>query len=347
MRPALVLAVFVLISPRSAIAGDESHPREPTNWTPSECATIVDRSATPIAHFEYDVVNEEIGPFPDDEPTDSRTHQFFAFARIDFAAYSGGDRLPVWITTMDLQRAALVDTQNVDPATVSAESILDTTSRFAAKDWVRITQDDARVPITHEQAELGVEWDVSAVAPGAYTLWGYTWEPVHNLWTSRNGFVKVIASTAEADEAGPAIALLPDQAQLEAGAARALPGCVDAPTGSMWTLEWGRPEGTLEPEWHPLIDDEPIASGPLDVELVFPNEAGGPEKRPAQVKLRATVTDPNGKSYVAYSPLTYAVIGEPDQGCGCSTAAGRRGTPLLALLLMGLRSRRRGATLRA
>lgn len=346
MRRALVVAGLVVMSPRTASAGDQSHPREPPRWTSPACATIVDRSTTPIAHFDYQIANQEIGPFPDDEPTDSRTHQFFAFRRVDFAAYNGGDRLPVWITTTDLQRAALVDSENVDPTAVSGESILETTSRFAAEDWMRITPDDARVPITHDQAALGVEWDVSEVAPGAYTIWGYTWEPVHNLWTPRNGFVKVIASVAESDDAGPAIALLPEEALLEAGDAHVVPGCVDAPIGSTWTLEWGRLEGTLEPQWHALIADEPIENGMLDVEVVFPNEAGGPAEGPAQVKLRATVTDPSRKQFVAYSPLTYAVIGEPDEGCGCAAGTGRGGMPLLSLFMMGLRRRRGGARLR-
>lgn len=348
MRPRILVAAFVLMSPRFAIAGDESHPREPPLWTSVQCATIVDRSTTPVAHLEYQVVNEEVGPFPADEPMDTRTHQFFAFARIDFAAYNGGDRLPVWITTTDLQRAAALDHVNIDPAAVSGDAILETTTRFAAADWTRIVPDDGRVPITHEQAALGVDWDVSAVTPGGYTIWGYTWEPVHNLWTARNGFVKVIASAAEADDAGPAIALLPEQVQLDAGDSHALPGCVDTPAGSTWTLEWGRPEGTLEPKWHALIEDEPIESGELAIDLVFPNEAGGPAKSPAQVKLRATVTDPGGKRFVAYSPLTYAVVvGEIDEGCGCDLAAGHRGTPLLALVILGLRRRQHGGRLRS
>ncbi|MBC8069145.1 MAG: hypothetical protein IAG13_12495 [Deltaproteobacteria bacterium] len=347
-RIAVGLVLVVSLAPRASSAANGNKPRIPVLWSPSTCATVVDRSATPIVHLEYTVPEEDV---PDmrtpDEVDDSRTQQFFAFGRLDFAAYASADKLTRWITQADIDRAAAVDpaVASLVASGIRADDILETTSRFPAGSWVRIIADDARVPISNAQAAMGIDWDVSAVAPGAYTLWGYTWEPQLNLWELRPGFVKVIASAAEADAAGPGIALDTENAQIVTGEAHPLSGCVDTAAGSTITLEWGLTQGGVEPEWQPAIEDEPIASGALAIDLVLPYEAA---QAGTIVKLRATVTDPGGKSYTTYSPGSYQVMpGEAqddgdEDGCGC--AQGRGGLAgLAALAMLGLRRRRRAA----
>ncbi len=347
------LLVAVLLAPQAASAANGQKPRIPVVWSEGTCATVVDRSTTPVVHFDYVVPMEDDpeaqGGRTSDEVDDSRTHQFFAFKKLDFVAANTTQKLPLWIVQSDIDRAAEVDPMVVamEMAGIPAAEILDGGPRFAASDWVRITPDDARVPITNAQAAMGVDWDVSTVEPGVWTVWGYTWEPLLNLWSERPGFVKVIASAAEADAAGPGIALLSESPVLTSGEPHTIPGCVDAPAGTTITLEWGEIVGSVEPDWRIFVEDEDVATGMLDLEVVIPD--ADPGDGMALVKLRATVTDPAGRSYVAYSPGTYTVPRrEPgSDGCECSAAEGTRGglALLVPLVAFGLRRRRRGARL--
>jgi hypothetical protein len=344
---ALGLSLVVLLAPGVASAANGSKPRVAVTWSDAACATIVDRSSATAVHFDYTIEFEDLGPLTEDEVEDSRSHQFFAFTRIDYAAVGTAQRLPPWISDADITRAAMVDPAVV-PSQIQSIDVLETTTRFVSDDWLRITPDDARVPISHEQAAMGVDWDVSMVRPGVYTIWGYTWEPLTNLWAPRPGFVKVIASASEADDAGPAIALLPDSEMVTVGEPHPIAGCADVPEGSTITIEWGVVEGPVEPAWEVAVIEAPIASGPLAFDLVLPEHAAdeGPGER--RVRLRATVTDPSGKQYVAYSPAAYEVVGldtgvdEPgtDDGCGC-TSADPRVSALFVLLVSTCRSRRR------
>jgi hypothetical protein len=335
---ALVGVVGVAGGGRSASAANGNKPRVEVIWTAAQCAGVVDRSVSPIVHFDYTIVSEED---PDDrtadEVDDSRTHQFFAFRRQD-----AGDALPTWISHADIVRASAVDPEVVE-ANIDPEAILEDTTRFAAGDWVRITPDDARVPITFAQAGMGVDWDTGAVEPGTYQIYGYTWEPVLNKWSLRAGFVKVIASASEAAAAGPSIALAPDEAVLTAGTAYAVQGCADVQPGTTVTLEWGATVGTAEPDWQPVVADGAIASGALDLPFTPPDEAGG-----QNIKLRVTVTDAAGRTYTAYSPKVLAVEVNPNPsddggGGGCAVAPSHIDLAWLAMLLSALpmRSRRR------
>src|SRR5262249_54297960 len=156
-------------------------------------------------HLDYTLPTEDPGPDAD-ELADSHTQQFFAFRRLDYLAAVSERALPNWITQADLDRAAQLDpvvAQAIAAHHLPGDEVLESTSPFAAADWVRITADDARVPITNVQAQAGIDWDLGGLAPGTYTLWGYTWFPPHDLWSPRAGFVKLVASAAEHDDAGP------------------------------------------------------------------------------------------------------------------------------------------------
>ena len=347
----LGLAVAVLAPSSSVSAANGAKPRVTVNWTPGACATVADQSTSPIVHFDYSIASEEDPEARTaDEVGDSRTHQFFGFAKQDFHG-----KPPRWIAHADILRASMVDPEVVD-ADIDPQDILEDTSRFAASDWVRITADDARVPISFAQAAMGVDWDTTGLAPGTYEVWGYTWEPVANEWRRRPGFVKVIASSATAAAAGPSIALLADEAQIVAGSPYTLLGCADVAEGTRVTLQWGEKIGTLEPEWQTALEDEPIASGTLSVVFVPPDDAGG-----KTIGLRAIVTDLAGRSYTARAPTVLGVTVNPDPGgdddgggCAVVPRPSSGGLPAsrfamwIALIAVGLRiGRRRGKARKA
>lgn len=339
-RLVLVLALGAALAPgRGAQAANGNKPRVAVVWSAADCATIVDQSTAPVVHFDYTIASEEDpADRTADEVDDSRTHQFFAFAKQDFA----GDP-PRWIAHADIIRASMVDPEVVE-AEIDPEEILEDTTRFGAADWVRITPDDARVPISFAQAAMGVDWDTTSVAPGTYEIWGYTWEPVLNLWNRRGGFVKVIASAAAADGAGPSIALLADEAQITAGAPYTPPGCADVGPDATVTLQWGESVGTVEPSWQTAIEDEAIDSGALGLAFVPPDEAGG-----KSIRLRAIVTDGDGRTYTAYAPGVLVVAPNPDPGGddgggGCVVGDRVALPPWMTLLLLLPRSRRRRDT---
>ena len=347
--PAGALLVFVVASALptgEAAAANQAKPRIPVTWSAAPCAQIVDKSQGTTVHFEYGVGEEDVGPRTPDEVDDSRTMQFFAFGKQDFAG-----KPPRWISQDDIDRAAAVDPMVVASA-IEPVDILTTTSRFTGDDWRRVTADDARVPITFAQAAMGVDWDVTDVPPGTYVMWGYTWEPVNNEWSARPGFVKVIDDAGQAAAAGPSVALLADEAIVDVGMPHPVPGCVDVAAGSTLTLQWGELVGSLEPQWETVIDAEPVSAGDLAIDFVAPAAAAA-----RTVKLRAIVDDGAGHTYVAYGPRTIAV--NPDAGgdaggeagddggggggCACAgvRASGPRGLAVLTMLLPTLVWRRR------
>jgi len=334
-RLATVCAVLGTLAPiHSASAANAAKPRVPVNWTPGACAPVVDQSTDPAVHFAYTVPSEED---PDDrtfdEVDDSRTHQFFAFAAQDYAP------MPTWITHADIMRASLVDPE-VQDAEVDPEDVLEDTSRFGPGKWLRITPDDARVPIDDAQAAMGVRWDTAGVPPGTYVIYGFTWEPVANLWQRRPGFVKVIPSAAEAALAGPSIAIDGGEAILVAGTPYILPGCADVTPGTTVSVQWGESIGTLEPQWQTIAEQIAVGTGPLSVEFVPPDVDGV-----TSIRVRLVATDADGRTYTAYAPTVLSVMPDPDPDSdpegGCAVTAGGAGLAHAALLLFVVARRRR------
>ena len=184
----------------------------------------------------------------------------------------------------------------------------------------------------------------SSVAPGTWVIAAYTWEPENNLWSPRFGAVR-IEDPADPAATGPTV-FLPRADGLIANRGESLlvSGCVDAPAGSTITASWGTIAGGIhEPAWVPFLEDEPVETGALELDFVAPAEAG------ATIKLRVEISDPDGRSYVAYTPTTIAVVGEVMEmdddgggdGCGCAADRPRGPGALLGLVvLLGLRRRR-------
>ncbi len=336
----IAVLVAVALGSQRASAANANKPRVPVIWGAAPCLSIVDVSQTPSVHLEYSIASEEDGTLTPDEVDDSRSHQFFAFSAQHFEVAP-----PLYITQADIDRAALVDPMVMPGSIDPAVDVLESASRWDGE-WVRITPDDMRVPITFQQAMMGVDWDVSTVPPGTWLAKGYTWEPTKNLWSTRWSALKVIASASEAEAAGPSVILLPDDATIETGIEHVPPGCVDAPAGSTLTLEYGVAEGSLEPQWQIAQEAADVTTGALGIGVELPRDLAG-----QPVQLRATITDPQGRTYVAYSPRSLVVIEGPetddaDEG-GCRIAGGDPwGIAWIACALIGLRRRSTRATLR-
>ncbi|MCA9705726.1 MAG: hypothetical protein KDK70_07755, partial [Myxococcales bacterium] len=310
-RIPLLLALALALVPAVAEAANGLRPRTPAVFAPSACLQTVERGQ--VVHVEYSVPYDDTDLTADELP-DSRRHQFFAFSRqrFDFA-------YPTWITTGDLDRA---EANGDVTRPFGPDDVLETSTTWPAETWVRITPDDPRLPITMEQAAMGVDWDTSSASPGTWLVAAYTWEPENNIWSPRLEAIRV-EDQAQPDATGPSV-FLPRQDGLLADRAEPLivAGCVQAPSGSTLTASWGTIEGVDEPQWVPFIEDEPVESGELSLEFMAPAETG------ATVKLRVEVTDPAGRSQVAFTPTTIAVVGDAPpagdgggrEGCGCTSS---------------------------
>jgi MYXO-CTERM domain-containing protein len=330
MRHAVSLVGLALgLVPVGVLAANALRPRTPAEFDDVPCMTVVDKSENPLLHIEYRVPYDDIDFTPDELP-DTRRHQFFAFGplRFDFA-------LPNWINRDDYDRSEANGDFTRD---YTDDDILEHSALWPAGTWQRITPDDARVPITHEQAAMGVDWDLSTTPVGTWVVATYTWEPDNNLWAYRPGAVKVV-DPSDPDSGAPAAFLSFDVPErVTAREPQDLTGCVDAAPGSTMTASWGVLVGNDEPQWEVFLEDEPAVDGALTLPFSAPDEAAG-----SRVKVRLEVTDPDGRSYVAFSP-PLAVVANPnppeedeEEGGGCSCGTGDRDAGLwmgLVLLVM-------------
>ncbi len=115
-------------------------------------------------------------------------HQFFALCRPP----GPGQALPQWISSADIAAAEALQIPLFprEPGDVLGES--------EWKDcWGRVTEDEERRALTCDVARGGLDWDVSALAPGAYVIAGYTYHPPQNLWSPRWGVFKISAGPDE------------------------------------------------------------------------------------------------------------------------------------------------------
>jgi MYXO-CTERM domain-containing protein len=344
----LGLGLGAVVGGNLAVAGNEAHVRTPVLW-PSECATIVDRSVDPVAHFDYAIPVEDTLLTADELP-DSRTHQFVGLCR----DRPPTELLPAWITRDDAERsyaAGLTD----DPSLESG-AILDESAAWSGC-FVRVTGDDQRRPITFEQAALGVDWDTSAVAAGVWSVAGYTFEPAFNLWRQRPGFVKIVDDRDDPEQDLPAIALLGGEQLVDPGTLIPFDACVDLLGPGTIALEWAEFRPQLD--WHPLTSVSVDTDGPVAIEALAPIAAAE-----QTLLIRARLTDARGRERLAYLPSPIAVAPCPAQGCSepepsepapeleshsCAVSDDTRapGTAFLLVVLLAHRSRRRDSRERA
>jgi len=303
----LPLVAAALLPPATARAGNGIHERTPVQWPEAtECMTVIDRSVSPIVHFDYEI------PFEDtmvtaDEVADSRRHQFVAFCR----NHTPQEPLPVWLAWQDVDIAEAAGI--ADKADYKDEEVLETNAIYK-ECFVRVTADDARRPITFAEAGKGFDWDTSALAPGPYILQGYTWEPAFNIWSKRPGVVHVVDGPDLAAVA-PAAALTNTEDLLFGEDTLTLQGCARALPGSTLTGYWSL-TGEAGIEWKVFAEGVPLAGDTIELPFKPPLEAIG-----QTVALRVDVVDPMQRSFSAFPRALIVVLpgsGETTTGSDCS-----------------------------
>ncbi len=305
-----LLAAAVVAAPELARAGDGLEPRTPVLWDDPPCLTIVDRGASSVLHIYYAIPREDT-EVTADEVEDSRRHQFVAFCRQESPQLP----LPDWLSRNDVEAAAakgLLDPANIVPAEVLEESAW-------ADCFARINADADRRPITFAAATAGVAWDTAALAPGVYTVSGYTWHPPFNVWSPRPGVVKIVDALKATDDP-PAAAVSNAETIIHRDEVATIAGCVDALPGSTISAAWAPVGPPDEQAWTMFASDAPVDGDSFSIEFAPPLAIVGDA-----ANIRVEVAAPNGKSYVAYlrDPLT--VLGSDAGSCEASGFIGGPG----------------------
>lgn len=307
-RSVLVLALALV--PAVASASNMTHPRTPVLWNEPPCMTLHDRSVDPVLHLPYAIPYEDT-EVTADEVTQSRTHQFFAFCR----PHHPQDFLPVWITDDDVASAVaknLIDTDVVEPPDILAHA------ESWQGCWFRINDDADRRPITEAMAAAGVDWDTSDLDAGAYTIDGYTFEPVFNVWWLRPGVVKI--HDGDPDAVGPAAAVSTGELTPYRNETVTVEGCVDALDGTTYTVAWAAVTQQA-PEWVDYAADLEIDGDGFAFDFKPPEGLWGESGM-----LRMTFVDPQDREYVAYMSDNLLVINS-DNPSSCDNGGSFIGGP--------------------
>jgi hypothetical protein len=324
MSARAVVAVLVLWAGFApALAAAHPGPAAPPEFVLGECVTVIDRSDTAALELAYNIsIEDAVFDIGEIQLPDSKSHQFFAFAgALVKRASSDGYHLfpfdaaldqplamPMWLDQDDVTRAegaaGPIDMTNFTAAQVLADDVLAARPELDAY-LLPFGDKSARVPITEEQALMGVSWQLGAVPPGVYTVGGYVFSPPYNDWAVRAGVIKVV----DGETAVPAAAIEPIDAFVYAGQGRKITGCVDAPAGS--TLRaWVRSEDQPGAAWEPWLEEQPLDALAQDgqagrFELCLHNPEPG---RAGLLRVRVVVTAPDGQSSAAYSPDTVLAV---------------------------------------
>ncbi len=296
-------ALVLVLAPGLAWAGNGIHPRTPVEWEPEPaCMTVVDRSVDPIYQFNYTILMEDLRPENAvDEVPDSRRHQFIGFCR----GHSPQQPLTAWLSAADVEAAKQV---GIVDGVVEPDEILESMPEW--KDcFFRITPDDQRRPITFAEAAKPVVWDTTGLAPGAYVINGYTWEPVFNIWSVRPGVVKVIDDPDPA-ASPPALAISNGEEIKYPDEIFSFTGCVDAMDGSTVTGYYAVTGDGDVLDWKSFAADTPVDGDSFELQLMPPVEAVG-----QQMAIKVEITDPMDRTYTAHMRELAAVLdGSGDSG---------------------------------
>jgi len=308
--------VAPMLAPGDASAENGIKPRLPVTWEPPvSCLEFVDRSADPVYRFSYNIPDEDPSPGEEllpDEVADSRRHQFIALSR---QGNPQSEYPYLWLTPEDVQAA--LDKELIADTTVGADETM-TTSPIWSDDFVRITPDDARRPISWDSVAAPVEWDTSATHSGVYMLWGYTWEPAFNIWSQRVGNV-VVVHDGDPDAVGPAAVVTNGELIVYANDAAVIEGCVAGAAGTTLTGEFAiTPQGgqsDWEPTWISFAENVPADEESFALEFV-----PGDDYATETLLVRVIATDPEGRSYEAH--MTELIIVLPGSSGGCDESGG-------------------------
>jgi hypothetical protein len=292
-----LLLGWVLL-PGRAHAHNLDHVRTPVDWSGAPCLTVIDRSVDgPIYPLTYAIPFEDT-MLSEDEPPDSRRHQFFAFCRDHYFE----DQLPNWISLTDLDVAVGLGLGLYDGIDLEYD-VLDQAQRWQDC-FMRINADDERRPITFAAAAEPVAWDTGSLAPGTYVVEAYTWEPWFNRWTEHPGVFRIIDDPSAAHP--PAAALTFPEQVVMVGDQATLSGCVDAMPGATMDLAWALGGSGVDPQWQVFASDLPVRNGSFTIPFAGPEPAIG-----HYLLVRLDVEDSLGRGWTAYSSEYIGVIGKP------------------------------------
>lgn len=280
-------------------------------WENTPCLTLHDRSDGAF-HLPYAIPFEDLEITPD-EVADSRRHQFFAYCR----PHHPQDFLPTWITQADVDDAVAVGL--LMSGTVESDDILENSTRWQDC-WFRINADADRRPISFAMANEGVDWDVTSVPSGAYTLYGYNYEPVFNVWYLRPGVLKLHDGDPHA--VGPAGAITTGELTPYRDDEVMIEGCAHALPGSTFTSYWALvPLPDVEPDWVVDQADQELPGEDFAFAFTPPEPTWG-----QSTMLRVDLEDPEGRTYTIYQADNMLVINS-DNPDSCDHGGSFIGSP--------------------
>lgn len=280
----------VAVLPSIVYAGNAAEPRVPPSFLGTRCIEVLEPGDPPL-HLSIGIPLEESAA-SDDEPAGTRSFQFFAACREP----QPGQDLPPWIEPADVEAA-----QAANPELGAPDPSLVLPTSPWADCLVPLTASDDRMPIDCDATAAGVDVPSDALAPGNYVVYGYTYEPDKNLWTARDGVVRVVGDAGE-DGLPPAVTLtypLSD-AVASTGTGVVVTGCAAGVPGTMVELSWAS-VGDLaafgEDAWVPF-DVIELAEGAEDFAVPFVPPA---DAEYSVVRIQARAIDPQGRAWASYS----------------------------------------------
>lgn len=278
----------------------------PAFWG-EQCIVTVDRDEDPEAWIGLAIPFEDSN-LTEDELPDSRRFQFFALCQ----DHPVEQDLPNWVSLEDAQRS--LDMEIIGELPDDAD-VLETASEWDVPGHdgeddsciIAMNGPDERVPITCEATVDGFVWDTTGAPAGNYVVRSYTFEPEQNLWARRPGLVRVLDG---ADDPGPAVTIT---APRRKGTSYEQPGiivtgCAAGAEGSTITLEFAEAAAVAEGDdsaWR--VAQEFTLEDEWEVLFVPPQDTVY-----KALYLRATATDPSGRTWVAHADHEIVVL--PDCG---------------------------------
>ena len=320
------LGLLLAAWPSEAYAINGARPRVPPSFYDHACVTVVGPDA-PLVEIGLTVPYADV-ELTEDELSDSRTIQLYAFAR----DRPPGEALPNWVDEGDVARALEAGILDTAP---EADDVL-SRSRWSEDTFPLVAVED-RLPITCESAGPW-PWETDAVPLGAYVVWGYTFEPPLNLWTPRPGVIRVVDG---AGSGPPAVALTGLDRRQEFGREQglAVTGCLSADPGTEVELSWSRASAPadwtlfarLTSKGDDAAGDEGFEDGVFE-DGVFEAVLQPPEDTLYQaLHVRAEAIDPQGRRFTHYARgvlvvletcVEAAVVGAHiDDACGVAPSA--------------------------
>lgn len=317
------VAFAVALAPVAALGSNADKPVVPASFLASTCMVSVDREAAPEHRFEIGIPFEDVGMTADEAPG-SRRMQFFATCR-DRLPH---ETMPTWITRADALAAAVVDPSVGSPP---PDDVLEESPAWRGPGHggngtpcvIPINAASDRMPITCEATADGISWDTTGVPPGAYVIWGYTYEGARSVWRRRPGIVRVTSGSS----ASPAVAFSSPAAegQMSEGAGLMLQGCAAGGPDASLTLSWTTRAALAEDPDAAWIEIDRVAAGDFEVPFVPPESA-----RYEAIVFRAQVDDASGAVFVFHADRHVTALPgceEPSGGIaavadGCDVADG-------------------------